>query len=460
MTLRTRLVVTTLAVAAPLAIGLFFFAERTRHADMQVSIDNALEAGCGVPGSRSPGVPGPRGSGPPRGPQRPPLEVHPYTAEFVSARPDGRGPEFPPDLRAQLAATNRASGVWTTGEGRGWQTAIRLPDGSGCAFLLARMRPRPGEFRDQLIGLSAVVLVVMLAVTIAAGPTVARIRRLSEHVRTTGTRAPVEDPPLTGSDEVATLASASRDARRDVRTHLDEVEARERTLREFVANTTHDVAVPLTVLQTHLSALEQLALGADADGHVGDAMREAHYMGSLLRNLAAASRLDGGLPLDPHPLDLGAVVERVVTRFQPLARASGVDLNMAIPPTTITVQADATLVEQAIGNLVDNAIRYNHRGGHVAVVLDQTASAGAVDGFVLSVRDDGAGVDAAELPRLAARRFRGGSARSRRPDGQGLGLAITAEAAASFGWELSFEANSPGLSARLRGNFSVPVAKS
>ncbi|MCC7186408.1 MAG: hypothetical protein IT185_09230, partial [Acidobacteria bacterium] len=49
MTLRTRLVVTTLAVAAPLALGLFLFAERARHADMQVSIDNALETeGCGL----------------------------------------------------------------------------------------------------------------------------------------------------------------------------------------------------------------------------------------------------------------------------------------------------------------------------------------------------------------------------------------------------------------------------
>lgn len=445
MTLRTRLVVTTLAVAAPLALGLFLFAERARHADMQVSIDNALETeGCGVPGGR--------GGGPPRGRQRPPLEVHPYTDTFESARRDGRGPDFPSDLRTALATADRASGVWSTGEGRGWQTAIRLPAGSDCVYLLARMRPRPGESRDQLIGLSAVVLVVMLAVTIAVGPTVSRIHRLSQHIRTTDTRTPVAEPiPFKGSDEVAMLATAFQDARREVRTHLDEVEARERTLREFVANTTHDVAVPLTVLQTHLSALEQAGLEDAAARHVGGAMREAHYMGSLLRNLAAASRLDGGLPLDPHPLDLGVVVDRVVARYQPLARANGVDLNIAIPQSAVPVLADGTLVEQAIGNLVDNAIRYNHRGGHVAVVLDHTSSSAGAAEFVLSVRDDGAGVDAAELPRLATRRFRGGAARSRRPDGQGLGLAITAEAASAFGWQLSFEANTPGLTAWLRG---------
>ena len=453
MTLRTRLMVTTLAVAAPLAAGLFVFAERSRVADMQTSIDRALEAGCGGPGSRSPGVPGPRSGGPPRGPQRPPLEVHPYTADFLSARPDGRGPEFPADLREQLATQDSASGAWTTGEGRGWQTAVRMPDGSGCQILLARMRPRPGEFRERIIALGAVVLVVILAVTIAAAPTVARIHRLSEHVRSNGTREPDAPLPGDGNDEVATLARALQDARRDVRTHLNEVESRERTLREFVANTTHDVAVPLTVLQTHLSALEELALDAETSARVRDAMREAHYMGSLLRNLAAASRLDGGVPIEPRPIDLGALVERVVARHQPLARASAVDLNTAIPQSPTIVLADATLAEQAIGNLVDNAIRYNRAGGHVAVVLDQLAST-----FVLRVQDDGIGVEAEELSRLATRRFRGGAARSRRPDGQGLGLAITSEATAAFNWHLSFQPHAPsGLVAELTGPTEAPT---
>jgi signal transduction histidine kinase len=451
MTLRTRLMVTTLAVAAPLAAGLFVFAEKTRIADMQASIDRALDEGCevqglarrslGEGGSMAPRVP------PPRGPQRAPLEVHPYTAEFLSARPDGRGPEFPADLRAQLATQDTASGAWTTGEGRGWQTAIRMPEESGCAILLARMRPRPGEFRERLVGLSAVVLVVILAVTIAAGTTVARIRRLSDHVRATGTREPDTPLPIAGNDEVATLAKALQEARRDARTHLEEVEAREQTLRDFVANTTHDVAVPLTVLQTHLSALEGQSFDADTSGRVRDAMREAHYMGSLLRNLAAASRLDGGVPIEPRPIDIAALVERVVARHQPLARATAIDLNVAIPTSPTIVHADATLAEQAVGNLVDNAIRYNRPGGHVAVVLDHRGAS-----FVLRVQDDGVGVEGEELSRLATRRFRGGAARSRRPDGQGLGLAITSEAAAAFGWQLSFRHHMPsGLVAELTG---------
>ncbi len=443
MTLRSRLIVTTLAVAVPLAAGLFLLAERSRTADMDANIDRILESSeCG-PGSRSPGVQGSRS------PRRPPVEVHPYTADFQSARPDGRGPEFPTDLREQLTTSDRASGTWSMPDGRGRQIAIRLPDPSGpCQILLGRMRPRPGEFRDQLIGLGSVVLVVFLAVTIAAGPTIARIHRLAAHVRRAPLASAADEAPMLpgGNDEVAALAAAFADARRAVRTHLDEVEARERALRDFVANTTHDVAIPLTVLQTHLSALE-VATAGDQSDHVRSAMREAHYMGSLLRNLSAASRIDGGVALDLHPLDLNTVVDRVVTRHQPLARANGVDLNVAIPPMPTIVTADATLAEQAIGNLVDNAVRYNTTGGHVAVVLDHTAG-----GFTLRVSDDGAGVAPAELPQLATRRFRGDAARSRRPDGQGLGLAITAEAATAFGWQLAFAANTPtGLECTVTG---------
>ena len=111
---------------------------------------------------------------------------------------------------------------------------------------------------------------------------------------------------------------------------------------------------------------------------------------------------------------------------------------------------DLTLLEQALSNLVHNAIRHNHAGGHVAITLD-------VDGdrFELAVRDDGPGVSHAELTRLRERGFRGEEARGR--DGQGLGLAIVSRVAERHG--LTFELASPeegGLLATLSGPTSSP----
>ena len=445
MTLRSRLIVTTIALAVPLAGVLFLLAERARHADMDRALETVLAtAGC-APSQRPPGPQGPegpRGQGPrgrgqgPRGQGRggPPAEVFPYSDTFSPATRDGRGPVFPEDLRVGVLADGRASGVYVTDDGRGRQMAVRADESDGdCAYLLARVRPRPGELRDQVIGLASIVGIVVLAVLLAAGPTVARIHRLSTAVAKSALTFYDTPVPEQGQDEVANLGRAFNAAGASIKSYITDIESREQALRSFVANTAHDLATPLTVLQTHLATLEQAAT-TDQRTHVASAIREAHYMGSLLRNLSAASRLDGGLPLDLRAIDLSALVERVVARHMPLARSAGVELNLAVPPAPLMVTADATLAEQAIGNLVDNAIRYNHPGGHVGVVLDTNA---------ITVVDDGIGVAPGDLSSLASRRFRGEAARSRRPDGQGLGLSITAEAAAVFGWRLTFAHNEP-----------------
>ncbi len=451
MTLRARLILTTLAVALPLTAGLFFIAQNARHADMDARLDAALaNEPCllAPPQGRGAG-PGRPGGGGRRG--NVPVEVLPYDSALQVATPDGRGPDFPESLRMALLETGRAADTWSTPDGQGRQLAIRISrSGADCAYVLARIRPRPGEVRDQIIALGSIVLTVFIAVGIAAAPTITHITRLASSVRDSAAQHYATPVATDGGDEVAALATAFNDAGREVRAHITRVEARETALREFVANTTHDVAVPLTVLQTHLASLEQHALPESASADVRSAMREAHYMGSLLRNLSAASRLDAGLPAAPIDVDLNQLIERVVARHHPLARAAAVELNVAVPTTPITVTADPTLLEQAIGNLVDNAIRYNHEGGHVAVVLDRSSTSHSA--FTLTVSDDGAGVRTDDLPKLAQRRFRGDQARTRRPDGHGLGLAIATEVFADLGWSLTFAPNTPsGLRVELRG---------
>jgi two-component system sensor histidine kinase BaeS len=107
-----------------------------------------------------------------------------------------------------------------------------------------------------------------------------------------------------------------------------------------------------------------------------------------------------------------------------------------------------TLVEQAVGNVVHNAIRHNRAGGRVAVVLDEDGA----DGFRVRVADDGPGVPQAELDRLGERRFRTAEARQRHPEGLGLGLSIARDVADRHGFQLAFVSNEPaGLVVEMRG---------
>jgi signal transduction histidine kinase len=103
-----------------------------------------------------------------------------------------------------------------------------------------------------------------------------------------------------------------------------------------------------------------------------------------------------------------------------------VAVHLSLPPTAVTTMADEGLLERAIASVVDNAIRYNHRGGDVRIDVS-SMPAGA--GFRLTVADNGPGVTEEEFRGLTAiRRFRGDEGRLRRPGAPGLGLAVAREA--------------------------------
>ncbi|HEU5320125.1 MAG TPA: HAMP domain-containing sensor histidine kinase, partial [Methylomirabilota bacterium] len=294
----------------------------------------------------------------------------------------------------------------------------------------------------------------LAAVWIASGPVVRRIRALADDVRRSAAARYETPVAVAGNDEVTALARAFNEAGREVRAHLSEVEEREATLRTFVADTTHDVMLPLTVLQGHLSQLrKEAAAGSEQARRVGAAAEEAHYIGSLLQNLSAAAKLETGAALERHPFDLSALVERVVARHRPVADAAGVALEHAVPESALWAEGDVTLVEQAVGNVVHNSVRHNERGGHVAVVLDEDGART----FVVRVADDGPGVPPEQMDRLGERRFRTAEARQRHPEGLGLGLGIARDVAERHGFALAFSANAPrGLLVELRGPRVIP----
>jgi signal transduction histidine kinase len=120
-----------------------------------------------------------------------------------------------------------------------------------------------------------------------------------------------------------------------------------------------------------------------------------------------------------------------------LARQRAIDLDFALPEEPLWVHGDVTLIEQAVSNVVHNAVRYNREGGHVVAILERQN--GQCEGFCLRVLDDGPGVSDTLLSRLAERHFRTDEARSRHPGGLGLGLHIAGTVAEAHGFTLDFK---------------------
>lgn len=475
--LRARLGITLLLLVTPLAVGFAFaqvwWQERLFHEGVTHAMVGRMEAGgrdaCEASPEGWPEVRRPRrgrrrgvhrgkgqGRGEARGARRRrqrhqrPGVLFAYDAAYLSENP--AAPPFDAELRAQLEA---GEAIASRIVGRGpaphayLETAVQMPWTDGpCAILVSR-RPGPPHAQDRLMkSLLPSLLVTLLAALVAAlaaGPIVRRIRQLTVAVRRAAAGGG-EAIEVDGDDEIGELANAFEANRVAIAEQLARLEAREQALTRYLANTTHDVMLPLTVLQGHLIALRKLAEanegGAQDRGQsevVGAALQEAHYMASLLHNLNAAARLEADVEVEPHPVDLNALVERIIARHGPIAEERGVALDYAVPEAPVVLEGDVTLLEQAVGNVVHNAVRYNERGGHVAVLLEVVA-----ERLTLRVLDDGPGVPKEQLERLLERRFRGDAARSRYPGGLGLGLSIAREAAARHGLCLRLEARPEG----------------
>jgi signal transduction histidine kinase len=405
------------------------------------------------PGGPGPG-PGPPGHGGRMGPPR--MDLFAYSADFVSANP--RAPEFPASLKAALERGRDFASEPCLIEGRqGLQAGLRMAWQEGpCAIILARRPDPPGQPLSPRLWGGALILSggLLLSVLVAAGPIVRRVRRLTAQVRRSASDRYATQVDVLGGDEVSQLAAAFNEAGKELRTHLERLERREETLRSFVANTTHDVMLPLTVLQGHLTAIRNRI---DGEGSIDretvlDSLEETHYMASLIQNLGAAVKLEAGegAGIQRHPVNLNELVERVIGRHRPIARQREINLDYLVPEAPLLTEGDLTLLEQALSNVTHNAVRYNRPGGNVMLVLAELA--GEPPGFSLRVVDDGPGLTDEMLSRITERSFRTDEARRRHPEGLGLGLHIAKSVARAH--EMSFEirhSQSGGLEVEFRG---------
>jgi two-component system, OmpR family, sensor kinase len=179
--------------------------------------------------------------------------------------------------------------------------------------------------------------------------------------------------------------------------------------RVFVANASHELRTPLAILRAELElALRPGRRREELEAAIGSAAEEADRLSSLAEDLLVIARGDEGqLPLRPAPVEADAVLGTVAARFPGRAETVG--------PSGLALRADPDRLQQAVGNLVDNALR--HGGTRVELAAER------VDGRVeLHVRDDGPGFPPEFLDAAFERFTRADPARGR--GGAGLGLAI------------------------------------
>jgi signal transduction histidine kinase len=208
----------------------------------------------------------------------------------------------------------------------------------------------------------------------------------------------------------------------------------------------HDLRTPLAALRARLEAVLINALPADeVIGEVEAALGDVDGVIDIFNALIRLAEIDAGVRRSGFvALDLGAVAGEAAEFYRPMAELRGIDLQVAIAPLPMTM-GDPQLLAQAIGNLLDNAIKFSPAGSTVQVTASHAGGDG--DGMAIAVRDHGPGIADADKPKVVQRFYRGD--RSRATPGAGLGLALVAAVARLHGGRLELRDNVPGLAATL-----------
>lgn len=253
--------------------------------------------------------------------------------------------------------------------------------------------------------------------------------------------------PASGDGEIACLAASFNDMAR-------QIHSSDRVLKDFVANVSHDLRTPLTMIAGFSEALlDGTAREDELAESAGVIHEEALKMQRMVDELLQLARLESGLlnfhrePVEPRDF-VREVIQRQ-TRMTDEARHAAIEnrVRAGLP----AIEIDRQYFERVLRNLLDNALRYTPPDGTI------TIRARELDGYLeFAVSDTGAGIAAADLPRIFERFYRSSKSRERSEGHSGLGLAIAREIVEAHGGEITVE-SVVGEGTTFR--FTVPLAR-
>ncbi len=220
----------------------------------------------------------------------------------------------------------------------------------------------------------------------------------------------------------------------------------ENVRREFVANVSHELKTPITSIKGYVETLREGVLQSpeDAEKFLSIVERQADRLNAIIDDLLSLSRIERGEEageIEFEKTALNPIIHTAIDLCRSQAREKEITVTWHCPED-IEVRVSPPLVEQAIANLIDNAIKYSASGSTLTVETEQ-----AEEEVSIHVIDHGCGIAAEHLPRLFERFYRVDKARSRKQGGTGLGLAIVKHVAHVHNGRVSVESE-PGIGSR------------
>ena len=272
-----------------------------------------------------------------------------------------------------------------------------------------------------------ILVVILIAVAVSGG--LRRMARPMDNLISAARRIESGDysaqVPEWGPPDIRSVARAfnSMSAR---------LKAMDEQRRSFLADVTHELRTPLSVIRGQAEAIADGLYPADT-AHLAPILDATATLDRLVDDLRTLVLTDAGnLVLRKEPTDIGALVHDAVESFRSQAESKGVSLLTDVAAALPTIEVDPARIRQVIGNLLSNAIRHTPSGGSVKVAV---SSAG--EQVTITVTDTGEGIPPDLLPHVFERFVRGPHS-----TGSGLGLAIAHEIVAAHGGQLEVKSES------------------
>ena len=301
--------------------------------------------------------------------------------------------------------------------------------------------------RPLLVGIGVAIAGAIVIALILSARVTAPIEQLTHAARAVaaGDRQPAAAVPERGTTEVAELARAFN-------AMTAELERQESLRRGMTSDVAHELRTPLTNIRCQIESMID-GLEAPSAAMLASLHEECLGLQQLIDDLQDIAYGDQGrLTLTLESIDVAAELHAAVRPFHSRATAAGTAIEIEVPESGLCVVADRRRLRQIVGNLVANALVHSP-GGRVVIAARPDRD----DAVAIEVRDDGAGIAAADLPNVFERFYRADPARARAGGGAGLGLAIVKQLVELHGGRVTIESElGRGTTVRLTARRSTP----
>ena len=222
---------------------------------------------------------------------------------------------------------------------------------------------------------------------------------------------------------------------------VSEISRSDKLQRELIANVSHDLRTPLTMISGYAEIMKDIP-GENTAENLQVIIDEARHLTELVNDMLDLSRIEAGVKKpDFTDFDISSTVREVLNRYSALMTHDGYDISFEAPEGEIIVHADRTMILQVIYNLVNNAINYTGEDKKVYVLEQERVNAEGKRTVRITVRDTGEGIEPEHLNDIWDRYYKVGKDHKRAAKGTGIGLSIVKHVlqahSADFGVESS-----------------------